>query len=238
MSLNQLNLANLKLEPNNGAGYCLLVEGAMPYNTTEGQLVIDTLSNSEAFALTEVSSCEPVEYTDSYVPTKYGIIFREKIVISPSDHTSAAMNIKLLKDGQELGAIEGMDPKYFRIDILDNGETIFTQSGYNQISLSHFLFRSNAGLPDQAGEEPDAEIKHNYVVQALYDLHEWPAGKTQNDESAGIQWCLKLYCSETLALIKDTDKEDREKALKTSWETEEPGRAEKASTSRQKFVLK
>jgi len=37
-----------------------------------------------------------------------------------------------------------------------------------------------------------------------------------------------MYSSETLALIKDTDKEDREKALKTSWETEEPGRAEKA----------
>jgi hypothetical protein len=31
-----------------------------------------------------------------------------------------------------------------------------------------------------------------------------------------------------LALIKDNDKEDREKALKGSWETEEPGRAEKA----------
>jgi len=47
-----------------------------------------------------------------------------------------------------------------------------------------------------------------------------------------------MYCSETLALIKDTDKEDREKALKASWETEEPGRAEKASLSRRKFILK
>ena len=29
---------------------------------------------------------------------------------------------------------------------------------------------------------------------------------------------MKWYTSETLALIKDTDKEDREKALKNSWE--------------------
>lgn len=49
---------------------------------------------------------------------------------------------------------------------------------------------------------------------------------------------IKLYSSETLALIKDTDKEDREKALKASWETEEPGRAEKAAISRKKFAIR
>jgi len=37
--------------------------------------------------------------------------------------------------------------------------------------------------------------------------------------------------------VKDTDKEDREKALKASWETTEPGRAEKAGKSRQKYLL-
>lgn len=49
---------------------------------------------------------------------------------------------------------------------------------------------------------------------------------------------MKWYTSETIALIKDTDKEDREKALKLSWETAEPGRAEKASKSRARFLAK
>jgi hypothetical protein len=48
---------------------------------------------------------------------------------------------------------------------------------------------------------------------------------------------MKVFSSETLAVVKDTDKEDREKALKASWETNEPGRAEKAKRSRLKFVL-
>jgi hypothetical protein len=48
---------------------------------------------------------------------------------------------------------------------------------------------------------------------------------------------MKWYTSETVALIKDTDKEDREKALKVSWETNEPGRAEKATDSRKRFLL-
>ena len=71
------------------------------------------------------------------------------------------------------------------------------------------------------------------MLQALFDLHEWPGCKDQESEECNsISWLLKVYSSETIAIIKDTDKEDREKALKASWETDEPGRAEKAKKSR------
>ena len=48
---------------------------------------------------------------------------------------------------------------------------------------------------------------------------------------------MKLFTSETIAVIKDTDKEDREKALKASWEAAEPGRAEKAAKSRARYLI-
>ena len=92
------------------------------------------------------------------------------------------MNIKVLQDGNEFE-----DPKYFRVDILDNGLPIYSQTGYNQITISHFMFRCNQGLPDQA-EEEGGEVKHNYVIQALFDLHDWPEGKTANDNSVNITW--------------------------------------------------
>jgi hypothetical protein len=121
--LNQMNVSDLKLNPND---YYLIVEGVMPYNSADGQLVIDTLCNKDGFALNEVVSCEPQEYVDSYVPTKYGIIFKEKIVISPMDNTSAAINVKLLKGGKEFSQVEGMKPKYFKVDVLDNGKKVFS----------------------------------------------------------------------------------------------------------------
>jgi hypothetical protein len=137
----------------------------MPYNTSEGQLVIDTLSNKDSFALQEIVQCEPLEYQDAYVPTKYGIIFKEKIVISPTDHTSASINIKLLKGSEEFSAIADMKPKYFRVDVLDNGKPIFSQTGYDQITISHMMFRCNQGLPEVADDPNDgSEIKHNYVL--------------------------------------------------------------------------
>jgi len=65
----------------------------------------------------------------------------------------------------------------------------------------------------------------------------WPEAKTTNDQTEGISWVMKLFTSETIAVIKDTDKEDREKALKASWEAAEPGRAEKAAKSRARYLI-
>ena len=138
----------------------------MPYNTADGPLNIDTLCNKESFELKDVVQCEPLEYEDSYVPTKYGIIFKEKIVISPTDPTNAAINIKLLKAGAEFTSIEGHKPKYFKVEILDNGKCIYQINGYDQITISHFNFRCSGNLPDaiEEGGDPNTEIKHNYVI--------------------------------------------------------------------------
>jgi len=46
---------------------------------------------------------------------------------------------------------------------------------------------------------------------------------------------LKVFASDTVVFIKDTDKEDKEKAIKAKWEADEAGRHEKAKTSRKKF---
>lgn len=162
--VNSMSLQDLKIVPK--AEYVITVEGVFPYNTADGQLVIETLSNNEAFELKEVQQCEPLEYSDAYVPTKYGVIFKEKLVISPSDHTCASMNIRLMKGDQEfsrLSASGESKAKYFRVDVLDNGKLIHQQKGYDQITLSHFNFRCSAGLPDEPNEE-SSECKHNYVI--------------------------------------------------------------------------
>ncbi len=51
-----------------------------------------------------------------------------------------------------------------------------------------------------------------------------------------IDWKICIFSSETIGFVKDTTKEDAEKALIESWEVEQPGRAEKAKLTRMKFV--
>ncbi len=132
------------------------------------------------------------------------------------DHTSAALNIKLKKEGREFDKIEGMQ-RLFKLQVLDHGKVIYEKEGYNQITISHIMFRSSNQLPESS-ENSEDETKHQYVVQALFDQHEWPDCKSENPLTADITWHLKIFSSETLAIVKDTDKEDKEKALKSSWE--------------------
>ena len=101
------------------------------------------------------------------------------------------------------------------------------------MSVSHVLFRSSANLPDRPEEGPyEEEYKHNYVLQALYRPWDWAEAVHESEETKDIKWTLRVFSTDTLALAKDTDKEDRERALKASWETTEPGRSEKAKRSR------
>ena len=66
-------------------------------------------------------------------------------------------------------------------------------------------------------------------------MREWPECKTLNEETENVHWILKTFSNDTLVVIRDTEKEDREKGIKKSWEDNEPGRAEKAKKQRIKF---
>lgn len=103
---------------------------------------MEVLTNRENFTLDEIQHVEPQEYSDKYYPSKYGIIFKEKILISQADNTSLAFNVRLRKDGKEFDKIEGMR-KLFRIQVLDQGKVVLNIEGINQITVSHILLRCN-----------------------------------------------------------------------------------------------
>lgn len=109
-----MKLENLVFSPNNGKGYSIIIEGVMPYNTSEGSIILEVLTNKENFHLEEIQHVEPLEYSDKYFPSKYGIIFKEKIYVGP-DNTSAAMNIKLKKEGREFDKIEDYPQRLFKV---------------------------------------------------------------------------------------------------------------------------
>jgi hypothetical protein len=46
---------------------------------------------------------------------------------------------------------------------MDQGQVVYSEEGYNQITIGHFMFRANASLPEYSAESPD-EGKHQYVM--------------------------------------------------------------------------
>ena len=61
--------------------------------------------------------------------------------------------------------------------------------------------------------------------------------KLKNEETENINWFLKVFSTETMVFVKDTEKEDKEKEVKKNWEDKEPGRSEKAKKSRKKYQI-
>ena len=62
---------------------------------------------------------------------------------------------------------------------------------------------------------------------------EFPECKKDSDVTKDIYAILKIVgASDSIAILKDTEKEDNEKGIKKSWEDNEPGRAAKAAISR------
>lgn len=48
---------------------------------------------------------------------------------------------------------------------------------------------------------------------------------------------MKIFGNDTIGVVKDTQKEDTQKAIKKAWEDNEIGRAEKAKRSRRKYMI-
>jgi hypothetical protein len=75
------------------------------------------------------------------------------------------------------------------------------------------------------------------LLEATFDLRDWPDAKTLNAATENLHWFLKIISTDSVAVVRDTDKEDREKGIKKSWEDNEAGRAEKSKKSRRKYQL-
>lgn len=60
---------------------------------------------------------------------------------------------------------------------------------------------------------------------------------SKNEFTNGLFWILKVWGSNTVAIIKNTQKEELEANLIKSWEHKEPGRAERAALVRQRQLL-
>lgn len=274
-TLNAVKTEKITFQPNGDKGYSIICEAILPYDVFAVTFDLEMITNHQELELERVEMLESLTYTDVYTPYKYGIIFKEKIYVG--QQTSAAMSIILKRkekvrtpktketeskenppkedqkeEEQEYGETEQIVElqKNFKVEIFDNGELLNTYNGNGHLTISHFNFRSNAGLEERPKVEagappansenepvPDKEYKHYYVIQATFDKSDWKESIIKDiPETQGISWELKVCSSDTLAVVKDTDKEDREQALKDSWEAAEPGRAEKSRKSRIRYI--
>ena len=113
---------------------------------------------------------------------------------------------------------------------------LFKKEFYNKIIIRNLLFNGKL-YPKEEGDLNQIIPTLNRL-KCYIDTSECPKSILENSENKNnLYWKLTVFSSENIQLVKNTIKEDFEKAIKESWEILEPGRAIKAKKSRKKFFL-
>lgn len=108
-----------------------------------------------------------------------------------------------------------------------NGENVLYQAeGINQITVPNFKFQSTK-----------TNANKQYYLQVKFDLRIWPQAVVKNQHTDKICWVAQVIAQDSLAFVRDTKQEDKEKQTRKSWEDSEPGRAERAKKARRKFLI-
>jgi hypothetical protein len=268
MNKNEMTLAGKeyhRFHHKAGERYLAMIDFLGEYNAPEGTLKVSVLSKQEA-KVTNLDITDTLEFADKYVPYKYGIIFRERL-FSHNPEVYATFRVNLLKmatttpgtnedpskqvaappnpkdkkpatkppaggaaqatPAVDLDQAKELDSKkLLYLELFEEDTLKQVVSGFNEATLFNAILKG------------DKAQQTNFYLQARFELREVPEAASANEFTQGLYWNLSVSANDTIVVAKDTQKEEKEKALIDSWESKEPGRKDKAKSSRHIFELR
>ena len=207
----------------------LILVSMLPFAMPEGSVTLEVLTKEEGgLKLSPGDMLDPFEFTEKYFPNKYGIIFKEHLIVPEDVHFS--MHVRMRNGGLQAQGTKAKEPpqesppynqRLLILEVYKEEELVFEERGFNQVYIS------NINL-SKFGPEL------NMICR--YDLNQWPECTQSSEETEFLNWVVRIVPNETIALIRDTRKQDYEDSIRKSWETAQPGRAESAKTSRARYL--
>ena len=195
--------------PPNTKGYRLLLVILSPGNIPEGTVTVDILTkNNETLKAVAGEMMDPIEFSDKYVPNKYGIIFKEQLFVPDEVHFS--LHARMRKGGLPLPGGKGKEiapeeplqgTHLILLEIYDGEDLIAATKGYNQVIIPHLNLKT---------------ASKDLLMICKYDIDEWPECKFSSNETQDLNWVLRVISSDTIVIVKDTRKEDKEDAIRKS----------------------
>jgi hypothetical protein len=217
----------------------LILTFTPPINIPENDYMFQILhSNPEEntypgykIKIENINQIEPFEINDLFTPNKKGLIFKERIF--PLGKILASFSIGL-KDSKGDNIPNSnlirlnLEITKFSLQVgemLIYKEEFFTKTNIVNIELND----SSSGIDNNSMNN----FSSFYTMKCSIDINEISFINDNQPSS----WYIRTFSSGPIFFVKDTSKEDEEKEIKLSWETKEPGRAEKGKLSRMKFLL-
>lgn len=231
LNLPTLSTKRLQLEPNNN-GYYLVFDGSSMVNTPEGSFALECIQKEAGTVAWElVELMDPVEFSDVYQVNKYGNILKEHLFVG-SD-TPVSIHVRLRRGGMPVPSqVKGKEVVFAEelqvpemhiivMELYEGDQLRLKTKGRNQAHFGHIRLAANV----------------QYLLVCYYDLRDWPEAATGNPENEGVNWAVRVFACDTVVLVRDTRKEDKEDSIRKGWEATQPGRSELAKSSRARFLI-
>ena len=193
----------------------------------------------------------PFYIRQKYIPNRHHIVFNE--LIFPSDLITTTLDISLEyrphdddnNNNDNNNYTDENLPKevsfpssirmnfYFMI-----GEQLVFQKDFENKSLIRNLILESKPINQKDNNNSNKLILEAYSIKCVLDTEQCPSWLIMPNEYKGdVYWKISVFSTDSIAFIKNTIKEDKEKAVIESWEINEPGRKNKAEKSRKKYFV-
>lgn len=177
------------------------------------------LTKHSSTAIEAEEQVEPLRYIEKVLPSKYSTIFSERLFISKE--TVAAFFVEIFEvEGSvspppaDKKASKGPAPEVTEIPLtgsflmgltlLEEEQKVAYVQGFNRCTLHYIRFKPGT----------------NYTLGARF-IGDKP-------DYSKLHFSIRVYSTETIGIVRDSIKEDAEKAIRSSWEEKQPGRAANA----------
>ena len=223
-----------------------------PGNIPEKNFEYVLLYNNPNISIELLDNIYPFYIRQKYIPNKHHIVFNE--LIFPSDLITTTLDVSLeYRPNNENKINENNNysdenlPKaisfpssirmYFYFMVGE--KLIFKKDFENQSLMRNLILQSKQINPkDKDTSNSNKLILEAYSIKCVLDVEQCPSWLLNPNEYKGdVYWKISVFSTDSLAFIKNTIKEDREKAVIESWEINEPGRKNKAEKSRKKYFV-
>ena len=230
----------------------IIPPGNIPEKSFEYILLYDNPNiNIELF-----DNIYPFYIRQKFIPNKHHIIFNE--LLFPSDLITTTLDISLEyrpndeNKNNEIANNNFLDenlpkeepfPMSVRmIFFFMSGEKLIFKKDFEKQSLIRNLILESKSIntkeKDKDKDNSNKLILEAYSIKCVLDIEQCPKYLLSPNEYKGdVYWKISVFSTDSITFIKNTIKEDKEKAVIESWEINEPGRKNKAEKSRKRYFV-
>ena len=223
-----------------------------PGNIPEKSFEYSILFDNPNINIDILENIYPFYIRRKYIPNKHHIVFKE--LIFPSDLITTTLDVCLEYRPNEENTINENNnftdenlpkevpfPSSIRMNLyfMAGEKLIFKKDFENQSLMRNLILESKPINPkDKDSSNSNKLILEAYSIMCVLDIEQCPSWLINPNEYKGdVYWKISVFSTDSLTFIKNTIKEDREKAVIESWEINEPGRKNKAEKSRKKYFI-